>query len=291
MTGELFSIIAPVLISAAIGYGWARLDRPFPTDMVRALIFNIGTPCLVFATLTRIDVDVGTVGAMVGAAVIALAVGAVVAGVILKATRQSMRAFMPAMIFPNAGNMGLPLCLFAFGETGLVLAIAFYLVSSVGQFTVGMAIASGSMRLGLLARNPILYALAAALLFMVTDTPAPAWLGNSTRLLGGVTIPLLLITLGNSLASLRVHDLWRSVGLALLRLVMGFAVGVAVAEILGFTGAARGVLILESAMPVAVFSYLFARQYETEPEAVAGTIIVSTTLSFVSLPFLLWYVL
>ena len=56
-------------------------------------------------------------------------------------------------------------------------------------------------------------------------------------------------------------------------------------------GAARGVLILQCAMPVAVFNYLFALQYNNQPEEVAGTVVLSTALSFLSLPLLLWYIL
>jgi malate permease and related proteins len=57
------------------------------------------------------------------------------------------------------------------------------------------------------------------------------------------------------------------------------------------TGAARGVLLIQSAMPVAIFNYLFALRYEREPADVAGMIIITTLLSFLTLPALLLYVL
>ena len=79
--------------------------------------------------------------------------------------------------------------------------------------------------------------------------------------------------------------------ISLLRLGMGFAVGVAVATALGLEGTARGITIMQSAMPVAVFSYLFAVRYNRSPEEVASTVVISTVLSFLSLPLLLWYVL
>jgi len=44
-------------------------------------------------------------------------------------------------------------------------------------------------------------------------------------------------------------------------------------------------------MPVAVFNYLLAIRYRRSPEEVAGAVLVSTILSFLSLPALLWYVL
>ena len=71
----------------------------------------------------------------------------------------------------------------------------------------------------------------------------------------------------------------------------GFAVGYGLAEALGYEGSARGVLIIECAMPVAVFNYLYAQLPENRPEEVAGTVLVSTVLSFLTLPALLWFVL
>jgi predicted permease len=102
---------------------------------------------------------------------------------------------------------------------------------------------------------------------------------------------MMLLTLGVALANLKVTSLWRSVVLSLGRLGLGLAVGLGIAEILGLEGAARGVLILESAMPVAVLNYLFAARYDRSPEEIAGLVLVSTTLSFVTLPALLLIVL
>ncbi len=101
----------------------------------------------------------------------------------------------------------------------------------------------------------------------------------------------MLITLGISLARLKVASMPRSLGLSVLRLVMGFAVGIALATALDLEGAERGVLIIQMSMPVAVFNYLFAQRYNTAPEEVAGMVVISTALSFASLPLLLWFVL
>ena len=50
-------------------------------------------------------------------------------------------------------------------------------------------------------------------------------------------------------------------------------------------------LMIQCAMPVAVFNYLFAQRYQREPEEVAGMVLMSTVISFVTLPALLWWVL
>ena len=119
----------------------------------------------------------------------------------------------------------------------------------------------------------------------------PDFIVNTTRILGGLTVPLMLITLGVSLAGLGVSSLPRAVLLSVMRIGVGFLVGWGTAEVFGFEGAARGVLILQCAMPVAVFNFLFAERYNNQPEEVAGLVVISTIMSFATLPFLLAFVM
>ena len=76
-----------------------------------------------------------------------------------------------------------------------------------------------------------------------------------------------------------------------MRIGVGFLVGWGAAEAFGFTGVERGVLILQCSMPVAVFNFLFAERYNNQPEEVAGMVVISTVLSFATLPFLLAFIL
>jgi len=287
----LFAIIAPVLICAAIGYGWARAGRPYNTEMVTHLVSTVGVPCLVFTTLVNVDIDLDALAKMAGATFAAIFVMGVIGAVILKFWKQSLRAYLPALVFPNTGNMGLPLALLAFGDEGMALAVAYFTVCIIFQFTVGVAVSSGVTSPMALMRVPTIYAMILALVFKVTDSAVPAWAGNTIEILSGFTIPLMLITLGISLQQLKIGEMGKSVILALIRLLMGFGVGLVLAELFGFDGAMKGVLILQSTLPVAVFNYLFAARYQTDPETVAGAVVLSTVLSFATLPVLMWFVL
>jgi predicted permease len=185
----------------------------------------------------------------------------------------------------------MPLCLFAFGEAGLGLAVVFFAVLAVAQFTLGPAIAAGRLDLRQMLRTPLVHAVALALLIQALGLELPRWAANTTRLLGDCAVPLMLLALGVALAGLRITGMGRVLALSILRLGLGFAVGVAVATALGLEGTIRGVVILESAMPVAVFNYLWAVRYDTAPEEVAGMVLGSTVLSFATLPVLLWAVM
>lgn len=291
MIGDLFAIIAPVFICAGIGFIWAKRKHPYDADLVTALMTNIGTPSLVFYTLIDANLDLNLFGSMALLALGALTCFALFSAIILKLVGTDARIYLPSLMFPNSGNMGLPLCLLAFGDAGLALAIVYFTVAAVGQFTIGVMISSNTLSLGGLVKIPILYAVAAAVTFMLMQIDPPAVILNTTRLLGGMTIPMMLITLGVSLARLQVAALPRSMLYSLLRLVMGFTVGVGLSSVLGLEGLERGVLIVQSSMPVAVFNYLFAQRYNRAPEEVAGMVVISTAISFATLPLLLWFVL
>lgn len=288
---DIATVIAPLFVIAGIGFAWARSGRPFDTDMIAALATNFGVPCLLFSSLTTLEISPGIFGDISLAYVVVVALNLAVGSLILRAMRLEVGAFLPSLTFPNSGNMGLPLCLFAFGEPGLALAMSPFLIASISNVTIGVALVTGRASLWQLFKNPYVYVVTAALVLMVTDTAPPRWIANTTEIIGGIAIPLMLMALGVTLARLEVRHIRRSAMLAVVRLALGFCFGFAVAELFGFTGVTRGVLILQSAMPVAVMNFLFASRYNRLPEEVAGMIVISTAISFATLPLLLAVVL
>ena len=291
MLAEILGIIAPVLICIAIGFAWAKAGRKFDTPMVTFLVTYFSTPALVFYTLATVDLSMDALVSMGGAAIAANVVLAVIGAVTLWIFGLSQRTFLQSLTWPNVGNIGLPLCLLAFGEEGLALAIGFFAVYVVIQLTIGVAFVSGQFSPKSLVTMPIIPATIIASVVLVTDLYVPEWVLNTTKLIGDLTIPLMLITLGVSLASLKVVNIRRSVWLAIFRLAIGFAVGVGIAWGFDLEGAARGVVILQCSLPVAVFCYLLAQLYERQPEEVASLVVISTTISIVTLPVLMWFVL
>lgn len=291
MALKLFSIISPILICAAIGFVWARMGRPFDTRFVTRLIMSVGAPFLIVSSLASVEVEREAM-ARVGLAVICfLAIVAAVGSLVLRALRMEIRSYLGAILFPNTGNMGLPLCLFAFGHEGLSLGLVVFVVISITHFTAGLSLMSGESHPLKLLANPIVWAAAIGATILLTGWALPEWAGNTVTIMAGLTIPLMLLTLGVSLAKLRVKRFSRSLFLAVVRMGLGFAAAFVVAHLFGLTGVARGVLILDGAMPVAVFNYLLAERYGRAPDEIAGAVVISTILSFATLPVLLWYLL
>ena len=291
MLNELFAVIAPILICAGVGYVWARKGIDYPVDFVTRLVMNIGAPCLIVSSFSKTDIDIGRMAEVSAAAVVILLIMLVMGAVLIRMMSLNVSTFLPSLIFPNIGNMGLPLCLFAFGDNGLALGLTIFLVIFTLQMSLGIVMVAGRGNLMGLFRQPVLWATAIAVILVSSGSSLPAWLDNTTSILGGATIPLMLVTLGVSLARLKVAEWKHSVLFSLVRVLGGFGLAVLVAGLFKLDNVERGVLILQSSMPVAVFNYLLALRFEREPGEVAGMVVLSTLLAFVLLPFIVSFVL
>lgn len=291
MIATLWGIIAPVFLCAAVGYVWGRTRRPFDAEMVSTLVITVTTPCLIVATLGNTDISLAALSQVALLVVVVLLLSAAIACAILHLSGHAFRIFLPSLIFPNAGNMGIPLCMLAFGQEGLALALAWMMLYAVIHFSVGLSIVSQQPLSPALLRHPILLSVLLAVVMVATDVSLPAWLQTSMQMIGNVTIPLMLLTLGVSLSQMRLHHLGAGAFFAVLRLLIGFGVGWLVVTMFALEGAMRGVVLIESSMPVAVFNYLLAKSHNQGAEEVAAMVVVSTLAAFLVLPFLLTFAL
>ncbi len=161
----------------------------------------------------------------------------------------------------------------------------------MAQCSLRRAIVSGLGFSLKLFRHPIVISVFLAVAMVAFQLSLPEWLYNTVSLIGDLTIPLMLITLGVSLSQLKVRHLGSGAGFAVLRLASGFAVGWGLVTALNIDGPLRGVVLIESTMPVAVFNYLLAKAYNRGAEEVAAMVVISTLLAFLLLPLLLSYAL
>jgi predicted permease len=292
MVNELLAILAPIIISTGAGFVWAKTGAAFPSDFISRIVMNIGTPCLIVGAMAKVELDPAVVGHVAFATACVMTLMGLLGWLFLRLLNLEIATYLPPLIFPNNGNMGLPLCLFAWGQTGLALALGSFMVMMVATFTVGLVLVTRSeggvgRRLLDITRQPVIYAMAVAVLLLVTDTELPRWIGNTLDLLGGIAIPLMTIALGVSLATLSIRSWQRSLLFSLARVGGGLLLGLLICELMGLTGVSRNVVLLQSAMPIAVFNYLLALRYDRHPEEVAAMVLVSTLVAFIGLPFLL----
>ncbi len=287
MLAELFAVMAPVLAGAGLGFTWVRLGHPYPVEFVTRLVFNIGTPALIIASLSSAEIDAGSVGRTMLAAALVMIAMAAATPLMARLLGRDWRVILAPMMYPNTGNMGLPVVLYAFGSAGFAFGITVMVTVSLFQFTVGSVMASQGNALKTLARTPTVYAIVFSLGLLLTDTSLPRWLDNSVDLISGLTVPLMLITLGVSLASIQVRSLKSGVGFSLVRIPVAAGLAWGIGALLGLPPLAQSILVLQMSMPVAVFNYLFAQKAGREPAYVASLVFCSTLMALFYLPLLL----
>lgn len=280
-------VTAPVFLLAAIGFAWVKGGWEYPAAFVTRLAMTLAMPALIFSALMLSPADPRTLGDLALAALAAYALAGLAFLGLAAVAGLDRRTYVAPLAMGNTGNLGLPLALFAFGETGLAFAVVVFAAMSVLGFTLGMALVAGRGSLLTLAREPVVWATAAGALFLWQGWQTPPVLTRAIELLGQMMIPLMLITLGVAIAELRPGRLWQALGLAVLKLAVCLPIGWAAARLFGLEADAQAVLLLQIATPVAVTSYLIAQRFGADAEAVAGLVVVSTALSVGFLPILL----
>ncbi len=297
LAGLFLNSLLPILLAAAAGYPLGRFLKVNPRSFSQ-VIFYIFSPCLVFRLLTTTQLAGVDILRISGVAVL-------VAGVILclayflgrlaNLDRPIIMAVMLSSMLMNAGNFGLPLNSFAFGQQALAYAGLYFATTSILSYTVGVVIASmGSTSfwracLGLL-KLPIIYALLLALALNLLGWKLPGPLDKTVNLLADATIPSMLVLMGLQFQNARLSGRMLAIGLSTsLRLLVAPALAVLACLLLGLNGSARQAAILESAMPSAVTTTVLSTEYELEPTLVTSTVFFSTLLSPLILAPLLLY--
>lgn len=204
---------------------------------------------------------------------------------ISKYERTMTAAVMVSSIFMNGGNYGLPVTLFAFGETALGYASVFFVSMAMLTYTLGVVIASmGSesilKSLSNLLKVPVLYALILAFIFILTAWQIPVFLDRTVTLLSDAAIPCMLVLLGMQLASFTLSGRISAMSIVvILRLIISPVIAFGLASFFGFTGPALQACVTIAAMPVAVLNTVLATEYNAEPSFVTATVFITTILS------------
>jgi hypothetical protein len=289
--------LLPIALIAGTGFvvGKKMGIQPRTFSVVAYYIFN---PCLVINTLIRNQLGGMEVLRMVFFACAVFGVMGLLAwaaGRALRLERKLLAATMITTIFMNSGNLGLPVNLFAFGETALAFASLYFVANFVAANTAGVMIASlgtTTPRRALinLLKVPTTYAVILGVLIVQQGWELPLPFGRAVDLLGNAAVPSMLVLLGLQFKEARWTGQVSALALtSSLRLIVSPIVAIGLAALFGLQGVARQAGILESAMPVAVLTTVLTTEYDAEPSFAAMCVFVTTLLSPLTLtPLMYW---
>jgi predicted permease len=287
---RIVAIVFPLFAIVFFGWLYGRKKQP---DMAFAnqLNMEVFVPALVFAAMADKSFDLAAnwglaVGAVVGV------VGSGLAGRgLARLLGSAPKTFVPPMMFNNCGNLGLPLAVLAFGDAALAPMVVLFMVSNLLHFSFGAWLLDHHTRLANLWRIPVVLASLAGLAVSLLHIPIWPPLKLAIKMLGDVSIPLLLFSLGvrlagSSLSAVRV-GLWGALARPLVGLLLAYATALA----LGLEGQQKALLVIFGALPPAVLNYVFAERYRQEPDQVASIVLLGNLAALLFLPLALALVL
>ena len=296
---ELFTLffnnLFPILLAAGIGFvlaKWLKIN-PRPLSQV---VFYVFSPVLVFNLIKNSQLsNQDILRTLAFALILMICIGLLtwLIGGLLRFDRKMMAAVMITAIFMNAGNYGLPLTSFAFGEQALAYASIFFVISAMFTNTIGIVIASsGSMSvidsIKGLVKFPAIYALAFGILFLQFGWKLPSGLDRSVTLLSNAAIPCMLVLLGMQLVNIRLDGHIKPLILtSSMRLLIAPMLAFGLTRLFGMSGAAQQAVVLEAGMPVAVLTTILATEFDTAPTFVTTAVLITTLLSPLTLTPLL----
>ena len=288
---KLIDVIAPVFFVIGIGYYLGKKNPEINTDFITTFAGNVGTPAMIFYTITTTGVTLSVFTEYFIYALIIIGGFSLVGIIFLLLLKKDFISELPPLILPNTGNMGIPICLFAYGTAGLGVASAIASVIILLHFTLGVLLAKKSFSFEILIKNMPIYGIIVSVIFLYFEWDVPGYLENTTFLLTYATIFLVLMSLGIALSRLKVVSWTHASILGLVRVIIGPLIGFGLIKFLDLNGFAAGVLLIQSCMPSAVLTYLVGSMYSERKvvDSVASVIVTSTVMSFITIPIVVYF--
>lgn len=282
--------VIPVFLLVAAGFLFAHWKKISLTAVTEIIVY-LGTPSLVFGSLASKPLQPADIAVLfTGILIIFAAVGLLIR-LYFFCFRFHSRGFALPTLFMNAGNMGIPLALFAFGQAGFQRATLMFVMITFLQYSLGIYILNGHSNWTEIFRLPLIYAAVAGLCVNLAQIKIPELLLQPVTMLGQATIPIMLISLGYRLHQVESLQWGHALGGALLRIVGGFVSANIAAHWIGAEGVNRQVLLLYGSLPAAVVNFILTEKYRQDPGLAASIVVLSTLISVVTVPVVFWLIL
>jgi len=287
---KLTEVIIPVFALVGIGFYLGKKNPNYDTKFITNFAVKFGSPALAFYAITSTGISFNlfinyffyTLLAVIGFSIIGL--------IILVGQKRDFISELPPLILPNCGNMGLPICLFAYGKLGLGVASAISAVIIISHFTFGIFLASKKISFKVLLESTPVYAVLIAVGFLYYNIQPPKFIENTAFLLAYSTIALILMSLGVALTKLKVFSFKNAIFSTFARLILGPFVALGLIYFFDLKGVPAGVLFIQCSMPSAILTYLVGSMYSSKKVVnnIASTIVMSTIVSFLTIPIIVF---
>lgn len=290
MLERIIAVLFPVFAISALGYWVARRNRPNLSQANR-LNADVFTPALVFAALSAKSFQLFEQRWLALAMLLVIAASGVLGYLLAKPSRIDARTLMPTLMYGNTANLGIPITVLAFGEAALHSAVLLFVTSMLVQFSFGAWLYGREKWWQQLWRSPLIVAALAG--FAVSLSGITVWppLLFAIKMVGDISIPLMLFALGARLTEMRGDDFRIGLLGGAIRPAVCMALSWLIGMLVGLQGRDLALLLIYGALPPAVMNFIIAERYAHKPEQMAAIVLVGNLLAVLTMPIALALVL
>lgn len=290
--------LVPVILIFVLGFilkvfGVLKQDHG---DVFMRVVFYLSLPALVILSLTRIELSKELAWLPLISFSIIMIQGGVsyLSGKLMKLDRKTHGVLMVGTMIMNIG-FALPFVIAAYGDEGLALLSIFDFSNAALAFTLVYYIAcrygeddnSPRLLVKKFVASPPVWALIAGVLLNITNTPIPAVPANLLQILGDLTIPLIMITLGVFFNIRLIKPMPVFAGI-LIRMVLGFMLGLGFCYLLNLDGLIRVIVLIGASAPVGFNSIIFASMEKLDKEYAASMVSFGIIAGLILIPLIIY---
>ncbi|MDT0267289.1 AEC family transporter [Streptomyces sp. DSM 44915] len=292
--GDVLAGFLTIGVIITVGYLAGRrnvLGETGPPVLTR-LAFSVATPALLFTVLA--DADLATV---LSAPLLVIALSSLAVALLFLLAARVRRwgvgyATMGALCasYVNAGNLGIPIAAYVLHDASLVAPVLLLqqLVITPVALTV-LDLTTAEQRPGPLRRlttpfrNPVVIGSLAGLAVNAAGVTVPAPVLDPITLIGGMSVPAVLLAFGISLhgrsVPARGPDRWPVLLAVLLKTGVQPLLAALIGHALGLDGATLFTVTVLAALPSAQNLYTYAARYATATTLTRDAVLLSTLLA------------
>lgn len=288
---KIAEILLPVFLTILIGYIFGRF-KEINTKPIMDLMLYVSIPCLIISSILKSPLVPSDFIVIPGAVLFVVLGTGLITFFILKVHKfdHAPGIYMSSM-FINSGILAFPILSSAFGAEGLSKGIIFDAINGLLIFSLGVQILVGKDDVWKFLKLPVIYAILAAVILSFSGLKPPAPVMDAISFTGSSALPILLVILGYQLNYLRTHAFGYAFLASLLRIGCGIGLSLIFVNVFGIQGILRQVIVLSSSMPTAMNSLLLSEEFRVDPDIAASAVIITTLLSFITIPLVLRYLL
>jgi auxin efflux carrier (AEC) len=292
--------ILAIIVMILIGYFSKKIGllKPEDSTTLNKIVVNIAIPSLIF--LAMYGADLTNINSLFPITVICLITGTLSGAVVYLYARyrgyskKTKWTIVGTSALFNSGFLGYPVVLGVYGSTGLVRAVFFDMGSTILFLCLGILfiVLFGGKYSSIIKRTVLFPPLWGIILGIIVNLlhlnigPLPL---DVLKYLSGAAIPIIMISLGLSLEVGGLKNyLDAATFVSTVKLIISPAIAFVIVTILGFSYINSTVTVVEAGMPSAMLSLILAASYDLDVKAAAACIFMTTVLSMITLPILIY---